>query len=167
MKYFTPELFVALQADDDDAMDAADAAWEDAVEAYSKRLSIIREGFPESACDLLDKYQLHDAVIEHLGQDGEKFVIVLRLEWPRGVTLILIYDITAPPMVKDDALPERHRASHCQWMYDEIDLGIDGVGFTHSIFLSNGLEIGMQFHAVRVLSIQDLLVETHALAQPA
>jgi hypothetical protein len=168
MKYFTSELYLALQAEDDEAADAADAAWDVAVDAYSARLQAIRGRLPEPVRELLiDEYRLHDANVDHMGQDGDEFVITLRLDWPRGVTLVVICDLESPPLIRADALPDRYRTRHCQWMHEEVDLAPDGRSFTLAFALSNGLEVDLHFHALRVLSIHDLLVDAPALARPA
>ncbi len=48
MKYFTPELYLRLQERDSAAMDAADSAWNDAVERYDRSLQTILHELPAS-----------------------------------------------------------------------------------------------------------------------
>jgi hypothetical protein len=60
MNYFTRERYLALQ-ERGDAMDAADAAWAEAVAGYEAYLQTIRPELPESVRELLDGFYLHDA----------------------------------------------------------------------------------------------------------
>ena len=46
MKYLTPELYLRLQLPDQVEMDAADAAWDKAVQRYDRRLKAIWPELP-------------------------------------------------------------------------------------------------------------------------
>lgn len=96
MNDFTPELYAAMQSQDDEAQDAADAAWERAAEAYSRRYDAIRPRLPGPVVAMKEGHYLHDGDVISIGQEGDTFVITLRPEAPEGTTLVLLYTLTAP-----------------------------------------------------------------------
>ncbi|HYT92250.1 MAG TPA: DUF4085 family protein, partial [Gemmataceae bacterium] len=102
MNYFTRERYLALQNFDDDAMSAADADWESAVERYESYLQSIRPQLPESVRQLLDGFYLHDARVLSMGQRGETFVISLQLDPPPHELLTLTYTLAGQPEVKQE-----------------------------------------------------------------
>ena len=63
-------------------MDAADTAWEEAVERYEAYLQTIRPDLPASVRQLLDGFYLHDANVLSMGRQGNTFIIVLQLDVP-------------------------------------------------------------------------------------
>jgi hypothetical protein len=72
MNYFTRERYLALQETGDDAQDATDAAWDEAVERYDAYLQTIRPEMPESVRALLDGFYLHDARVLSMGQGATR-----------------------------------------------------------------------------------------------
>src|SRR2546425_205869 len=105
MKYFTPELCSSLQNFDEAAMNAADAAWEDAVQRYDSYLHVIRPELAESVRQLLDGFYLHDANVLSMGQRGDDFVVVLQLDVPPHDVLTISYNLESPPRITQGVLP--------------------------------------------------------------
>ena len=56
MNYFTRQRYLALQERGDDAMHAADAAWDEAVQHYDAYVQSIRAEMPESVRELVDGF---------------------------------------------------------------------------------------------------------------
>src|SRR2546428_1089504 len=83
MKYFTPELYVALQDfSSDDVMNAADAAWETAVDQYDAYYSSVESVLPGEYRKLQESYYLHDATVLYMGRRGNAFLISPPLDPP-------------------------------------------------------------------------------------
>ena len=158
MKYFTPKLYAALQDSDDHAMDAADAAWQKAVDRYERRLCKIRPTLPRSLRCLLDDLYLHDANVLSVARNGDKFVIVLELEVPPKDLVVVTYTLAGTPDIDFAALPPEHCTTHPLWMYDEVDVTPKKL-YSHEILFSNGWHMRLRFRAVDV-------VVAHSLVQP-
>jgi hypothetical protein len=126
MKYFTPELYIRLQDDTEEGMDAADASWEQARARYQRRLRQIHPRLPKGLHELLENHYLHDAEVLSMGRRGHTFVIGLRLDTPPRELLILNYRLTEEPIINKEALPAAYRSGHVEWMYDEVGLARGG-----------------------------------------
>ncbi len=150
MNYFARERYLALQTPGDDAMDAADAAWEEAVARYDAYLQTIRPEMPESVRELLDGFYLHDARVLSMGQRGETFVISLQLDAPPNELLTITYRLSGAPEIKQDLFPWASSAATPEWLYEEIELVRDGSQnhYVHSILFSNGWEVRLPFREV-------------------
>ena len=60
MQFFTPDLYVRFNSDDDDVANRADADSEDALRAYQSRIDSIKDRLTDQAVQL-DTLCLHDA----------------------------------------------------------------------------------------------------------
>jgi hypothetical protein len=121
MRYFTPERYLALQDfSSDDAMDAADAAWEAAAQRYRRLLKRVLPALPQGLRSLVSDFYLHDADVLGMGRQGETFVLVLRLEVPPRELLVLTYRLTAAAVIKEHAFPAQRSSGPVQWLYDEV-----------------------------------------------
>lgn len=156
MKYFTPDLYVHLQDQDDAAMDAADAAWEAASQRYDAYLQTILPDLPASVRQLLDGYCLHDAEVLSAGRQGDAFVILLRLDVPPNDWLSITYMLTEAPVIDRSVFPTEHRTSYMGWLYEELEVRdtVDRNHYLHSILFSNGWEIQVPFRDVRLATVQ-------------
>jgi hypothetical protein len=152
MRYFTRERYLALQAGDDDAMDAADAAWDEAVERYEAYLQTIRPEMPEAVRELLDGFYLHDARVLSMGRRGDAFVISLQLDVPPNELLTITYNLAGPPEIKQVFFPWADADAAPAWLYEEIELvREENQGhFVHSILFSNGWEARLPFREVQL-----------------
>jgi hypothetical protein len=177
MKYFTPELYSRLQdMSSDKAMDAADAAWEQARQRYHRSLKRLMRAMPRGLAFLLENFYLHDADVLSMGQEGKQFVIVLRLDVPPRELLVLNYRLTAKALINTTALPFREGCHPVQWMYDEVGLVRGKKGpFMHSLLLSNGWEVVLRLSDIDVFRGQtvypvpgtNLVPVPAAVSQPA
>jgi hypothetical protein len=152
MNYFTRERYLALQERGDDAMDAADAAWDEAVERYDAYLQTIRPQMPESVRELLDGFSLHDARVLSMGQRGDTFVISLQLDVPPNELLTITYTLAAAPEIKQELFPLSTAGATPHWLHEEIEMigERESSYFIHSILFSNGWEARLPFREVRL-----------------
>lgn len=156
MKYFTPERYVALQDfSSATAMDAADAAWEEAVNRYDAYLQQILPALPPSLRLFVEGYYLHDAAVLSMGFQNNDFVAVLQEDAPPNGLLMIRFTLAGAPTINAGALPPQHRSPSPQWLHEEIELV--GEGPTRhcrlSILLDNGWEVTLP---IRDLGIQSL-----------
>jgi hypothetical protein len=152
MKYFTRERYLALQERGDEAMDAADAAWAEAVARYEAYLQTIRPEMPETVRELVDGFDLHDARVLSMGRRGDTFVISLQLDVPPSELLTVTYTLAGAPDINQDLFPWAKAGAVPAWLYEEIELVRKGERshFVHSILFSNGWEVRLPFREVRV-----------------
>jgi hypothetical protein len=152
MKYFTYQRFQALQDTDGSAMDAADAAWQAAVEQYDAYLQTVRPDLPGPVQRLLDGFYYHDARVLSLGQRGDVFVISLQLDVPPNELLTLSYVLAGPPDLRQHSDPGPAGDGAPLWQYEELEVVGEGSGrhFVHSILFDNGWELRLPFRDVQL-----------------
>ena len=152
MNYFTRERYLAIQNGDKLTMDAADAAWEDAVDRYDAYLQTIRPELPEAVRQLLDGFCLHDARVLSMGQRGETFVISLQLDVPPNELLTITYTLAGAPEVTKEPFPDGEGSSPLTWMVEEIERVDKGnqTHFVHAILFGNGWEARLPFREVHM-----------------
>ena len=163
MKFFTPELFIQLQASNPDAADQADEAWNSALTRYHRRLDRIHPILPRATRHLAYDLQLHDANVLSLARENGRFVIVLRLSVPPCRTVILTYRLASDPKIDATALPALYCSSDVKWLYDEVDIVAGKKQCRHSILLSNGWELRLQFREVNIFEAEGLLPSIHEI----
>jgi hypothetical protein len=160
MKYFTPECYVALQDfSSDEVMDAADAVWEEAVNQYDAYYRSVEASLPPEYLRLQESYYLHDALVLYMGQQGNRFVIALRLDPPPQQILQLSYELAEEPIINREALPAAHRSTGAvDWMHDEVEVVSQApLVCVHAILFGNGWEVQLPFRALRVEEVQALI----------
>jgi hypothetical protein len=174
MKYFTRERYLAMQNFQEDAMDAADADWQAAVNTYENYLQTIRPELSETVRQLLDGFYLHDARVLSMGQRGDSFVISLQLDVPPNDLLTITYTLAGPPEVRKETFPWVKDPHSVAWLYEEVALihQEQQKHFVHSILFSNGWEIRLPFCDVQTTTAFPLLphsrsVKTVAPSMPA
>jgi hypothetical protein len=176
MRFFTPDKYVALQNTDPAAMDAADAAWEEAVAQYDAYLQSIRPQLPPHVLELLDGYSCHDADVLSIGRQGDGFVIALQLDAPPHDLLTITYTLTEEPQLDPTALPPEYRQSRPLWLHEELEVvGTDAnTWFRQALLLSNGWEVRLTFRDVRLATARPVfpwrgvaVAGGEAISQPA
>ncbi len=161
MKYFTPELYVQGQSLDDDVLDRTEEAWERATQRYRRRYGKIKSQLPEALRKFHDEQCLHDADWCAIAQisactlprNSQDVTIIAAQENTLipaflNTLAILQYTVTAPPVIERPVDSEVFSFVQPIWLYDEIDLIEPGL-FSHSILVSNGLVVTIQFREFR------------------
>ena len=64
MRFFTPELFVALNSQEEDVVDEAMEKWDAARDDYRKHFAKIEKKLPKSFLKLCKTVSLHDSLVE-------------------------------------------------------------------------------------------------------
>jgi hypothetical protein len=166
MHFFTPELYRKFNSPDDEEADQADAAWEEAIRNYRRRLDEIRERLP-SPVGKLAALSLHDAEVlsrVEVIQQGGPFFPAFPFPFP-----IPVWSAVAIVTVRQDAdllsliycLCDRLRTiegpadwpfskEREHWLYDEVDVLSERLHapFVHRILLSTGVELEIPFTSV-------------------
>lgn len=152
MKFFTFDLIDRYGSEDDAIADAADAEWEEQVDAYDQHLKHIEPSLTDSLL-IYNGLLLHDALVESINRHGNRLVMVLQKDIPPRDLVTVTYLLTNEPIIRTDALSPPHRTEYMGFMYDELDV-IEENGqkvFTQSILFSNGWEVQLRFRDVEVV----------------
>jgi hypothetical protein len=171
MKYFTPELYVQGNSDDDDVVDHVEQEWERRNNRYGRHYKKIQSQLPETLRKFHDEQCLHDADWAGFAQlspytlpcNAQDVTIIARQEntlIPEFVNTLAIlqYAVTAPPVIEQPVKSKVFSDVQPIWLYDEIDVVSPGV-FSHSILVSNGLVVTIHFRDFRYF-IAPLLTPT-------
>lgn len=160
MKYFTADLLRRFGSEDAPTANAAQEEWEQVCERYNAYLDSIKGQMTPGLRQVEESYSLHDARVCGMGQDGQSFVIVLRLDTPPHPLLTLTFDLLGEPGIDTTALPQElcSTGDVVAWQYDELEL-LPGnpQGWRWSILFSNGWEVRLHFRDVRVQAAQAIL----------
>lgn len=162
MKYFIPELYVRNQSRDEATLDEAERLWAEAGDRYSAYLDTVRHEFPPGLKHLDSSYYLHDASVRAMGRRAGVFDITLQLDTPPRSLLTFTFDLVEEPTIDPTALnvlPSEYRSPDAvAWLYEEcLRVPGDPPTWAMSILLSNGWEVRLHFHDVRVQEAQALL----------
>jgi hypothetical protein len=160
MNYFTPELIIMGQSEDDATLNEQERLWESAGGRYIAYLDSVRPRFPSGLRRLDENYYLHDAIVCSLGRGERTLVMTLRLDPPPQSILTLVYDLVEDPIIIKDALPPgcSDIGPVAEWQYNEIEM-VDGNPPTwrELLLLSNGWELKLHFRDVHVEEAQAVL----------
>lgn len=147
MKYFTRARFDALQCDEGARLEAAQADWDEAVDAYQQHLAEVQPSLPASA-HVLSGVTLHDGRVVATRRDDDAFVLEVdstHNPWgPKG-HLRLRYTGVAACEIQGDILGDG-------WLYEEIHL--HEAGFEHRI-LFDGSELRVAAAHVEIGDVVD------------
>lgn len=165
MRYFTPELFRQINSPDDEVVERAQEAWEQAIAEYWERLRSLQEGMPTAVRELAS-VSLHDwevaPVEDALGPQatpirlsatsfGLLAVIPVRQEEQMIVLLYALWDPlrTSRPI---NEWPFTTVATH--WLYDELDAVPHRQGlYVHRILFSDGSIVEVPFSGCSLIRV--------------
>jgi hypothetical protein len=156
LKFYSPELYVEAQSQDDDVLDRHEAEMERLGRRYKRYYRRIKAKLPLRLRQFHDEQCLHDADVfapallpMSAPWDGQQAIIVaqqintLFAEYINTLA-ILQYTITSPPVVEVALdLPLCKRVQPI-WLYDEVDVVEPGV-FSHEILISDGRVVKLLF----------------------
>jgi hypothetical protein len=160
LKYFTPDLIVMGQSDDDRVFNEQERLWEEAGDRYVAYLDTVRPYFPAGLRQIDESYYLHDAVVRGMGTRAQFFVVILQLDTPPQSILTFTYDLVEEPVIIKDALPPECRGTGpiVDWQYNEIEMVAgDPPTWQESLLLGNGWELRLHFRDVAVQEVQAVL----------
>ena len=167
MKYFKPELLARCRSLDDEVADSAAQEWEQAITTYRNHLRDIRQRLPAGARRLSSRVSLHDAKVLALTTRRNQpcLTLLIRLEGTAsqpGNVLELAYHLVAGPhgglIVRKHQQSKKDAPSLGWVLYDEFDLDEQHAFFTHSLLLTDGSEVEIRFHNLRVRQVEEVLV---------
>jgi nitrogen fixation protein len=162
MRYFTPELYLRNQSEDDSVLNQVEKEWEGNVDRYQAYIDQTRPALPAGVLTLLDHFALHGAAVLAMGRDGESFVIVLQLD-PAYAVLVLSYRLVREASINRAAFGTEGPPGQAHWLYDEWQLVAEEPPlYGHSILLSNGWEIELRFRDLQVSAVQPVLLSSSA-----
>lgn len=173
MKYFTPDLLGRFGSPDDAIALAAQEELEARAEQYTQHLKEVQAKLPNRLLEMQGRYYLHDARVishwlpmpldcpgelpwlewlraSHLERAGDRWsslLLALQLDTPPKELLILHYRSVLVEEVSYHRPFQEGRLPYLEWQHDEVDVVTEnGVTYTlHSILLSNGIELRLQF----------------------
>jgi hypothetical protein len=157
MRYFTPQLYLQFNSDDDRQADAAQIAWDAALDRYREHLAGLRDDVPPHIMRLA-KLALHDAEVLAFDQRPPdpkprsaavhqqprmQILSVLRDDQERVVTIL--YSLAdRVRTAKARGWPFSSARRH--WLYDELDVAPDDRStLLHRILFSDGLTVEIPF----------------------
>lgn len=152
MKYFTPELFVAFNSDDEHVANDAALQWDQAVSDYDGHLKSIRRRFSRNVREL-SRLNLHDADYLEYAEDspsGQHSAAHLTVR-QNGEVIVLLYFLREEPRItaaKNRIFSEQS----VHWLYDEVD-AFGPEDFSHEILLSNGRMLRFRFRHLSILKV--------------
>ena len=166
MRFFTPQRYLQLgNLKNEKAFLAAQNEWEHAVGQYQVHLDKIRARLPAGLRRLIDAVYLHDAVVLDMWQDRRnRLAITLQPETDQARLVVLTYSLAKPPQFRRGVLPAERCSEPVTWLYDELDArgNRSQPRFQQRILLSNGWEISLQFHDVKVARPQAIIPLTRS-----
>jgi hypothetical protein len=161
MKYFTPELYVQGQSDDDDVTDYVEQGWERRIKRSNRHYKKIEAQLPEALRKFCAEQCLHDADWNGIARvpgctfpcNSQDVMIIACQEntlIPEFLNTfaILQYTITSSPTFERPVQSKVFDEVQPIWLYDEIDVVSPGV-FSHSILISSGLVVTIHFSDFR------------------
>jgi len=152
MRFFTPDLYLRFNSNDDEIADQANDEWEKAIDSYQRYLKKLN--LPESVKKLTE-INLHDAELSDF-QEVDLHQTVMSLKNNQYV-YCLIYQTTN--LVRKDNFPQNWLFSDQRkhFLYDELDL--QDSAFLHRILWSDGEILEIPFTFVTINPINGFTVE--------
>jgi hypothetical protein len=160
MRFFRPELYVQGNSSDDDLVDEAEVALEQASADYNRHWAEITAQMPSAVVQFHDEQNLHDADVFAPAQfagpgsplGGDVLIVAQQINTLYAgfinTLALLSYATTEPPRVELPIRSPVFNPVQPIWLYDEFDVIRPGV-FTHSILISDGRIVTIQFRDFR------------------
>jgi hypothetical protein len=174
MRFFTPELYLRYNSDDDAVANEANEEWEAALEGYTAHVGRLKNFLLAGGIEELINNCFHDATIfgsnqvhvpPFLAYSSVKevgywvhsavylppFSLALTL---RGKVWMLNYSLWAAPRVNQPVQEWPTKKAPVVWLYDELDTVWEGSGlFAHRMLLSTGAVWEIPFTFVSVFGL--------------
>ena len=154
MRFFTPELFIALNSQNEDVVEDALEKWEAARKDYREHFAKIEAKLPKPFVKLRKTVALHDSLAEpranplwtvcQTDDQGEHIRAVISLRQEHAEFDLIYLDLVKPIAWSKPVESEFFSDEHVLWLYDEAGLAKNG-DFTHEILFSNGSVVLVTF----------------------
>jgi hypothetical protein len=158
MRFFTPELFVALNSQQEDVVDEAMEKWDAARNGYRKHFARLEMKLPRSFVQLCRTVPLHDSQIERLGDpvwtivqtddEGQQSRAIISVRREHTEFDLVYLDIVRPTEWSKPVESHVFSDEHVLWLYDEVGRTKNGA-FTHEILFSNGTVVLLTFRGFK------------------
>jgi len=158
MRFFTPDLFVAFNSQEDEVVDEALEKWEAARDDYRKHFAKIEKKLPKSFVKLCKTVSLHDSLVERtanavrtifeIDDQGEHSQAIISLMREHSEFDLIYLDLVKPTEWSKPVDSDRFSDEHVLWLYDEVGRTKDG-DFTHEILFSNGCVVLVTFQGFK------------------
>jgi hypothetical protein len=151
MKFFGRELYERCRSDDPAILDAAEDEWESALQQYEQHLQAIEPHLPAHLREFLGLL-LHDAMVQSIGRQDDRLVLILRKDIPPRDLIILTYELEREPLLEPFAPSARDWTQPTDFNFDEFDvLHEDGqTVYTQEIVFGNGWLLRLRFRNLQV-----------------
>jgi hypothetical protein len=164
MRFFTPELYLRFNSDDDTVADRANEEWEAALAEYRERLSEIREEMPQEVNELAS-LDFHDAELLQVGETkkalggydsifGTPHLVrpLLISVRSRSEVIVILYFLWDDVRKNPSSVDWPFSTDQVHWLYDEVDLvdNHDFPHFVHRMLFSDGRSLEVPFSSALV-----------------
>jgi hypothetical protein len=151
MKFFTRELYARTQSEDEAIVDASEEEWESALQAYEQHLQALVPDLPGHVRGF-QELLLHDAVVQSIGREDNRLILILRKDIPPRDLVILSYDLESEPVLEPFARHPRDWGRTTDFNFDEFDVVHEAGGtlYTQEIVFGNGWLLRLRFRDVRL-----------------
>ena len=154
MRFFTPELFVELNSDNDDVVDQAERKWDVARTRYQKYLTGIEKKLPNSLLQFCKTMHLHDSRVRyehnpvwticHTDNTGQHVRAVLTVTRKAAEFTLSYLDLVEPTSWHRPVDSPVFHCNHVVWLYDEVSQVKKNV-YSHDILFSDGNVLTVRF----------------------
>ena len=150
MKYLTPELYVKINAANDDEVERLYEQWNAAGANARAHLQQIKNKLPPKMRQFCDSICLHDAEVVGIdvsgGMNGTRTPVAIISVRQENKLIWLVYDLYDEPTITRPVTSDVfvRDPDQRQWLYDEVDV-LDEPKYRHEILLSTGELIDLVF----------------------
>ena len=151
MRIFTADLLERYRSADPGVAQAAEAEWEEALARYEQHAQALEAGLPPQLREFAGLL-LHDAVLQSMGREGGRLIMVLRKDIPPRDLVILSYQLEDEPVLVPFVGQPREWRLPARFDFDELERREAGPRplYGQSIVFDNGWELRLGFRDVQV-----------------
>jgi hypothetical protein len=176
MRYFTPELFAALNSQDEGAVEQAEQRWDAAQREYQDYFKSIEKKLPKALVKLCKTAPLHDGRIERPSRpfrsswatddQGEHSWVTLSIKQEHADFDLLYLDPIEPLWLTHPVDSAAFVDENVIWLYDEVNWLEEGT-YSHEILFSNGNVLHVKFRGFKYVETPDVTDRVNAELETA
>jgi hypothetical protein len=150
MRFFTRDLYEETQSNDEAILDKAEEKWENALQGYHDHLQGLEPTLPAHIREI-QGLLLHDALVQSIGRQGDRLILILRKDVSPRDLVILTYELSSEPVLEPFARKPRDWTRPTDFNFDEFDVFRDGdsILYSQEIVFGNGWLLHLRFRDVR------------------